>query len=201
MSRPGCALLPSPSLLPRLGLGVAPLLEKNLEFLNDCLDDIMVEQGKLSMYQNQLRRQQQAIAQFKVQRRQENLARRAAGAWAGLEGPEGRRCDRCSPTVTALGALVQLWHGPPLHRSDPVLAPYLPGCPSPFWPAPRAAPTGEEPLSEDPPEGMFKPVAEPNQLDNMLLSNQMASYCQHINSATQQALSKLTLMEGLQRAL
>lgn len=32
-------------------------------------------------------------------------------------------------------------------------------------------------------------------------SNQMASYCQHINSATQQALSKLTLMEGLQKAL
>lgn len=60
---------------------------------------------------------------------------------------------------------------------------------------------GEEALSEEPPEGMFKPVAEPNQLDNMLLSNQMASYCQHINSATQQALSKLTLMEGLQKAL
>lgn len=33
----------------RLNLGVAPLLEKNLEFLNDCLDDLMVEQGKLSM--------------------------------------------------------------------------------------------------------------------------------------------------------
>lgn len=33
---------------------------------------------------------------------------------------------------------------------------------------------GEEPLPEDPPEGMFKPVAEPNQLDNMLLSNQMS---------------------------
>ena len=66
-------------------------------------------------------------------------------------------------------------------------------------PPPRAA--GEEALLEDPPEGMFKPVAEPNQLDNMLLSNQMASYCQHINSATQQALSKLTLMEGLQKAL
>lgn len=64
----------------RLNLGVAPLLEKNLEYLNDCLDDLMVEQGKLSMHQNQLRRQQQAIAQFKMQRRQENMARRAAGA-------------------------------------------------------------------------------------------------------------------------
>ena len=69
----------------RLNLGVAPLLEKNLEFLNDCLDDLMVEQGKLSMYQNQQRRQLQAIAQFKMQRRQENMARRAAGAagWFG----------------------------------------------------------------------------------------------------------------------
>ena len=64
---------------------MAPLLEKNLEFLNDCLDDLMVEQGKLSMYQNNMRRQQQAIAQFKMQRRQENLTRRAAGGywWAG----------------------------------------------------------------------------------------------------------------------
>lgn len=75
----------------------------------------------------------------------------------------------------------------------------LPHCPSLTTCVFRLA--GEEALSEEPPEGMFKPVAEPNQLDNMLLSNQMASYCQHINSATQQALSKLTLMEGLQKAL
>lgn len=122
----------------RLNLGVASLLEKNLSYLNDCLDDLMIEQGKLSMHQNQLRRQQQAIAQFKMQRRQENTVRRAAG---------------------------------------------------------------DEPLTEEPPEGMFKPVPEPNQLDNMLLSNQMASYCQHINSATQQALSKLKLADGLQAAI
>jgi len=30
----------------RLDLGVAPLVEKNLEFLNDCLDDIVQEQQK-----------------------------------------------------------------------------------------------------------------------------------------------------------
>lgn len=171
---------------------MAPLLEKNLEFLNDCLDDLMVEQGKLSMYQNQLRRLQQAIAQFKVQRRQENLARRAAGARAGRG-----RWHVGMPRRTATAAV---W---PLARLLPDL-PCMPACsflcdPAPARPLSPAA--GEEPLSEDPPEGMFKPVAEPNQLDNMLLSNQMASYCQHINSATQQALSKLTLMEGLQRAL
>ena len=79
---------------------MAPLLEKNLEYLNDCLDDLMVEQGKLSMHQNQLRRQQQAIAQFKVQRRQENMARRAAGEsrlWRPChQHPVDRRADgRC----------------------------------------------------------------------------------------------------------
>ena len=118
----------------RLGLSVAPVLEKNLEFLNDCLDDLLVEQNKLSMYQQQVRRQQQTIAQYKVQRRQENQARRAAG---------------------------------------------------------------EEMLTEDPPEGMFKPIPEPNQLDNMLLSNQMTSYTAHINSAAVMQLEKLQLLEGL----
>ena len=33
----------------RLDLAVAPLVEKNLEFLNDCLDDIVQEQQKVSM--------------------------------------------------------------------------------------------------------------------------------------------------------
>ena len=32
----------------RLDLAVAPLVEKNLEFLNDCLDDIVQEQQKVS---------------------------------------------------------------------------------------------------------------------------------------------------------
>jgi translation initiation factor 3 subunit H len=158
---------------------VAPLLEKNLEFLNDCLDDLMVEQGKLSMYQNNMRRQQQAIAQFKMQRRQENMTRRAAGGcwWAGRRLGLRVCIAGCMPFCT---------------RSSCSTSPLPPAC---------LASAGEEALSEEPPEGMFKPVAEPNQLDNMLLSNQMASYCQHINSATQQALSKLTLMEGLQKAL
>lgn len=157
-----------PPLPRRLNLGVAPLLEKNLEYLNDCLDDLMVEQGKLSLHQNALRRQQQAIAQFKMQRRQENMARRAAGEHAGTVW---RRPAGGSLAGTVIAVAVNC-----------VLA-------------------GEEPLTEDPPEGMFKPVTEPNQLDNMLLSNQMASYCQHVNSATQQALSKLVLMDGLQKAL
>ena len=33
----------------RLDLAVAPLVEKNLEFLNDCLDDIVQEQQKVGV--------------------------------------------------------------------------------------------------------------------------------------------------------
>lgn len=33
----------------RLDLSVGPLLEKNLEFLNDCLDDVVAEQQKVCL--------------------------------------------------------------------------------------------------------------------------------------------------------
>ncbi len=115
------------------------VLEKNLEFLNDCLDDLVEDQRQLSGYHLQLRRQQQEVAKWKLERQAENRMRRAAG---------------------------------------------------------------EEPLSEEPPlEGKLKPVPEPTQLDNMLLSNQMSSYCAHINLAATQAIDKLLLLEGLQKAL
>jgi len=42
----------------RLNLSTNPFLEKNLEFLTDCLDDLSVEQGKFQMYQKALQRQQ-----------------------------------------------------------------------------------------------------------------------------------------------
>lgn len=121
----------------RLGLGVTPVLEKNVEFLNDCLDDLVDVQGKLSMYHNQLRRYQQSVAQWKLARRQENQARRAAG---------------------------------------------------------------EEPLTEEPPADIKKP-AEPSQLENLLLSNQMNSYTSHINASAAQAVEKLVLTQKLQQAL
>lgn len=34
----------------RLDLSVGPLLEKNLEFLNDCLDDVVAEQQKVGVH-------------------------------------------------------------------------------------------------------------------------------------------------------
>jgi translation initiation factor 3 subunit H len=60
----------------RLNLHVAPALEKNLEFLNECLDDIVVEQQKVSFYHRNLARQQQQLSQWQQKRRQENAQRR-----------------------------------------------------------------------------------------------------------------------------
>ncbi|CAG9463120.1 unnamed protein product [Pedinophyceae sp. YPF-701] len=51
---------------------------------------------------------------------------------------------------------------------------------------------GEEPLPEEDPTA-FKPVEQPSQLDNLLITNQLAAYCAQMNSFTSQALSRLQL--------
>jgi len=61
----------------------------------------------------------------------------------------------------------------------------------------RAA--NEEPLPEEEP-GMFKPIPEPSQLDNLLLSNQMAAYADAVNGIGGAALQKLFLLNSLQSA-
>lgn len=82
----------------RLGLGVAPILEKSLEFLNDCLDDLVGEQNKLSMYHNQKRRYHQAVNQWKMQRKQENQTRKAMGeTLLSEEPPEGEFKEPTEP--------------------------------------------------------------------------------------------------------
>ena len=53
----------------KLNLSVAPALEKNLEFVNDCLDDAVSEQQKVSMYHRSVARQQQQQAQWLQKRR------------------------------------------------------------------------------------------------------------------------------------
>ena len=41
---------------------------------------------------------------------------------------------------------------------------------------------GEEPLpEEDPSNPIFKPVPEPSRLEGYLVTNQISSYCNHIN--------------------
>lgn len=61
----------------------------------------------------------------------------------------------------------------------------------------RAA--GEEPLPEEDP-AMFKPIPEPPALDQYLITNQIASYCDLLGATAEKGVSKMYLMQGLQNA-
>eukprot|EP00955_Chlamydomonas_euryale_P054426 355816-Chlamydomonas_euryale.AAC.5 len=63
----------------RLNLSVAPFLERNIDALLECVDDIVAEQQKVTTYHKTVARQAQAMATWLQRRRQENQARRAAG--------------------------------------------------------------------------------------------------------------------------
>lgn len=65
--------------LDRLSMSTNPFLEKSLEFLSECMDDLAAEQQKVGFYQRNLSRQQLQQAQWLQKRKQENAARRAAG--------------------------------------------------------------------------------------------------------------------------
>mmetsp|Transcript_38130 Transcript_38130/g.61066 ORF Transcript_38130/g.61066 Transcript_38130/m.61066 type:complete len:359 (+) Transcript_38130:78-1154(+) len=65
--------------LDRLSMSTNPFLEKSLEYLSECMDDLAAEQQKVAFYQRNLSRQQLQQAQWAQKRKQENLARRAAG--------------------------------------------------------------------------------------------------------------------------
>ncbi|GAX74259.1 hypothetical protein CEUSTIGMA_g1708.t1 [Chlamydomonas eustigma] len=65
--------------LDRLNLSVAPFLEKNIESLLDCVDDLVLEQQKVTTYHKNVARQAQQMTTWLQKRKQENQARRAAG--------------------------------------------------------------------------------------------------------------------------
>lgn len=61
----------------------------------------------------------------------------------------------------------------------------------------RAA--GEEALPEEDP-AVFKPIPEPAALDQYLVTNQIASYCDMLGAAAEKGMAKLYLVQGLQKA-
>ncbi|WIA33517.1 hypothetical protein OEZ86_006642 [Tetradesmus obliquus] len=65
--------------LERLSLANAGYLSKTMANLIECMDDMLAEQGKVSMYHRNVARQQQQMAAWLQKRNQENIARRAAG--------------------------------------------------------------------------------------------------------------------------
>lgn len=63
----------------RLQLSSAPFVERNIEFLIECMDDLTVEQQKFQYYYRNLSRQQTQQQTWLQKRRAENMARKAAG--------------------------------------------------------------------------------------------------------------------------
>ena len=63
----------------RLSVSSAPFLEKSLEFLSECMDDLAAEQQKVAHYQRFLSKQQSQQAQWLTKRKAENAQRRAQG--------------------------------------------------------------------------------------------------------------------------
>jgi len=63
----------------RLDLASNTFLERNLEFMIECLEDLSVEQNKFQFYQRQLLKQQQQQTQWLQKRRNDNAIRKANG--------------------------------------------------------------------------------------------------------------------------
>jgi len=63
----------------RLNLSTNPFLEKNLEFLIECLDDLGAEQNKLQYHQRNVQKQQAHFTSWLTKRKLENAQRKAAG--------------------------------------------------------------------------------------------------------------------------
>ncbi|GJX56352.1 eukaryotic translation initiation factor 3 subunit H [Tanacetum coccineum] len=63
----------------RLQLSTNPFMERNMEFLIECMDDLSVEQQKFQLYYRNLSRQQAQQQTWLQKRRSENMARKAAG--------------------------------------------------------------------------------------------------------------------------
>jgi len=63
----------------RLDLSTNGYLEKNLEYVTDCLDDLAGEQGKLQYFQRNLQRQMAQQSAWVQKRKAENLSRKANG--------------------------------------------------------------------------------------------------------------------------
>ncbi|KAL1561354.1 Eukaryotic translation initiation factor 3 subunit H [Salvia divinorum] len=63
----------------RLQLSTSPILERNVEFLIECMDDLSMEQQKFQFYYRNLSRQEAQKQAWLQKRRAENVARKNAG--------------------------------------------------------------------------------------------------------------------------
>ncbi|CAA2957492.1 eukaryotic translation initiation factor 3 subunit H [Olea europaea subsp. europaea] len=187
----------------RLQLSTNPFLERNMEFLIECMDDLSMEQQKFQFYYRNLSRQQAQQQAWLQKRRTENMSRKAAGEEPLPEEdpsnpvfkpiPEPSRldsflitnqisnyCNQINGNLSRQQAQQQAWLQK--RRTENMSR--------------KAA--GEEPLpEEDPSNPVFKPIPEPSRLDSFLITNQISNYCNQINGVAGQSFSRLYLMKAL----
>ncbi|KAG6750024.1 hypothetical protein POTOM_047102 [Populus tomentosa] len=161
----------------RLQLSTSPYLERNVEFLIECMDDLSMEQQKFQYYYRNLSRQQ-AQQQAWLQKRSWDfywsfgcvLALDTVFLLSWLNGASTTgHFSKPKKPISSIS-----WHESPLHsqiRAVLFMSENM---------SRKAA--GEEPLpEEDPLNHIFKPIPEPSRLDSFLITNQIANYCNQIN--------------------
>jgi len=74
-----CAINSNASDFARLELNTNPFLEKQLQLLIDCVDDLQQESNKLQSYERAVQRQKSAQTQYLAKKRAEAHARKARG--------------------------------------------------------------------------------------------------------------------------
>ena len=74
-----CGIQPNASDFSRLELNTNPFLEKQLQLLIECIEDLQAESNKLQHYERAVQRQKSAQSQYLTKKKAEGAARRARG--------------------------------------------------------------------------------------------------------------------------
>lgn len=74
-----CGIQANASDFSRLELNTNPFLEKQLQLLIECIEDLQTESNKLQHYERAVQRQKGAQSQYLAKKKAENVARRARG--------------------------------------------------------------------------------------------------------------------------
>ena len=164
----------------RLELHTNPFLEKQMQLLIECIDDLQQESHKMQQHERNLYRQKKQQAN-KRPRRPIAAAPSASERRAASDSPASH-CARQPSDATP---------PPPLPQTDFLLKKKIE--------AQERERKGEEPRPEEDTSTnpLFKPIPAPSRLESLLIANQMQAYCQQINQFTGQSFAKLFLMQSV----
>ena len=174
----------------RLQLGVRPLLEKNLEFLNDCLDDIVAEQQKVCEFHScdgckcSVSCAWFGLVSIIIDYNQHLTTSGDLSSWSTIEGPALVYVQAVPVFELVPWVQVSFYHRNVARQQQQLQQ----------WLQKRRQENatrrlaGEEALPEEDP-ALFKPIPEPSPLDGFLINNQVQdmSICHHASSQPEKA--------------